>query len=220
VAPCWWGVGLIILGQAARAFGLMFFYESAERYSLVLTVAGIVLLVVGRQLFWQLRWILLFLFLMVPLPGRIHNLISGPLQNLATAGAVCTLELFGVTVVREGNVMVLNDNVPVAVAEACSGLRMLTAFVVVAATLAYVVNRPRWQKATLVLSSVPIAILCNLARLVATAVLYMVASSEIAESFFHDFAGLTMMPLAVLVLVGELWIMARLVLDEPSAGPS
>ena len=214
---CWWGIGIILVALASRAFGLLFLYESAERYALVLTIVGLVLLLAGRQVFWRVRWILLFLFLMVPLPGRIHNLISGPLQGLATAGAVCTLELFGVTVTREGNVMVLNDATSLAVAEACSGLRMLTAFVVVAATLAYVVDRPVWQKATLVLSSVPIAIICNLARLVATAVLYMTVSSEVGERFFHDFAGLTMMPLAVLILVGELWIMAKLVIEDSSA---
>ena len=94
---------------------------------------------------------------------------------------------------------------------------MLTAFVVVAATLAYVVERPRWQKAVLVISSVPIAIACNLARLCVTAVLYVVASSETAERFFHDFAGLSMMPLAVLILAGELFLMARLVVPEEQA---
>jgi len=215
VAPCWGGIGAVVVAQAVRLFGLAFDFVSLERYSLVLTVAGIVLLVGGRRVAREVRWILVFLLLMVPLPGRIHNLISGPLQSLATAGAVVSLELSGVTVIREGNVMLLNGDVAVAVAEACSGLRMLTAFVVVAATLAYVVKRPFWQKATLVVSSIPLAILCNLIRLVVTAVLYLVASSETAERFFHDFAGLTMMPLAVLLLIGELWIMARLVLDEP-----
>ncbi|MHC4092477.1 MAG: exosortase/archaeosortase family protein [Planctomycetota bacterium] len=216
VATCWSGAGLILAAQVARAFGLLFYFKSAERYSLVFTVCGLVLLVAGRRVFRQVAWLLLFLFLMVPLPGRIHNLLSNPLQNMATASAVFTLELLGVTVIREGNVMVLNHDVAVAVAEACSGLRMLTAFVIVAVTLAFVVNRPRWQKATLVLSSIPVAILCNLARLVATAFLYLVASSDVAERFFHDFAGLTMMPLAVLILVGELWIMARLVIEDPA----
>ena len=214
----WWGVPVVIAAQGVRLFGLAFVYESAERYSLVLTIAGVVLLVAGWQIFRRLRWILLFLLLAVPLPGMVHNLISGPLQSLATAGAVFTLELFGVTVVREGHVMVLNHDVSVAVAEACSGLRMLTAFVVVAATLAYIVRRPPWQKVVLVLSSVPVALVCNLARLVATAVLFMVASSELAERFFHDFAGLTMMPLALLLLVGELWLMAKLVIEEKDGG--
>ncbi len=156
----------------------------------------------------------MFLFLMVPLPGKIHNLISGPLQTQATTGAVFLLELLGVIVTRQGNVIVLNNTIPLAVAEACSGLRMLTAFMIVAATLAYFVNRPAWQKTVLVISSIPVAIICNLIRLVVTAQLYLVTSSEIAEKFFHDFAGLVMMPLAILMLIGELILMDKLILPE------
>ncbi|UCG17294.1 MAG: exosortase/archaeosortase family protein [Phycisphaerales bacterium] len=214
VAPCGWGIAVILLAQAGWAFGLLFYFKSAERYSLALTVAGIVLLVGGRQVFHAVRWILLFLFLMVPLPGRIHNLISGPLQDLAIRGAVFVLELAGVAAAREGNVIMLNGAVPVAVAEACSGLRMLTAFVIVAAVLAYVVSRPRWQKLVLIISSIPVAILCNIVRVVVTALLFQAAGSEMAERFFHDFAGLTMMPVAVLLLLGELWIMSRLIVED------
>jgi len=215
IAPCWLGLALLLLAQAVRLFGILYVYESAERYSFVLAIAGLVLLVAGRRVFWQLRWVLLFLALMVPLPGRAHNLIAGPLQNCATRGTVFLLELFGVAVSRHGNIMVLNDSTHLAVAEACSGLRMLTAFVVVAAVLAYIVKRPRWQKFLLVASSIPIAIACNLMRLLVTAILYLLTTSELAERFFHDFAGVTMMPMAILLLLGELWIMARLVVTDP-----
>ncbi len=218
--PCWWGVLVILLGQAARLFGLLFVYESAERYSMVITAVGAILLVAGWPVFVELKWLWPFLLLMVPLPGRVHNLISGPLQRMATVGAVFSLELFGVMVAREGNVIILNETERLAVAEACSGLRMLTAFVIVAGTLAFVVNRPRWQKLALVASSVPIAILCNLLRIVATALLCVYASSELAERFFHDFAGITMMPLAILMLAGELALFNLLVVpDEPSEPP-
>lgn len=220
MAPCWWGAVLIVIAQAARAYGLLYLFESAERYALVVTIVGTVLLVAGRDVFRHIRWIMLFLFLMVPLPGRIHNTISGPLQTWAASGAVFFLELFGMTVTREGNVMVLNHSVEVAVAEQCSGLRMLTAFVVLAATLAFVVNRPRWQRLTLLASSVPIAITCNMVRLVVTATLFAMVSSEAAERFFHDFAGWTMMPLAILFLIIELWVMAKLVIEDPVKEPS
>ncbi len=214
LVPCWWGIGLVLAAQALRAYGLLFLYESAERYSLVLTVAGLVLLCLGTQAFRQLRWILLFLFLMIPLPGRIHNIISDPLQTQATNGAVFCLELMGVEVTQYGNVLTLAGGKELAVAEACSGLRMLTAFVVVAAVLAYIVRRPGWQKITLVLSSIPIAILCNIIRLVCTAELYRVTNSDIAGRFFHDFAGLVMMPLAIFFLVGELFLIKKLFIPE------
>lgn len=215
--PCWWGLVVILLAQGMRGYGLLWLYESAERYSLVLTTVGLVWLVGGSQLLLRTGWVLLFLLLMVPLPGRVHNLVSAPLQSLATQGAVFTLELLGIGVAREGHVLLLDGRVPVAVAEACSGLRMLTAFVVVSAFLAYVVRRPRWQKAVLLISSIPIAILCNLIRLVVTALMFHASYSELADRFFHDFAGLTMMPLAVVMLAGELWLFSRLVIPD---GPS
>ena len=216
--PCWWGgVTLLILAQAARMYGLLFMFESARRYSLVLTAVALVLLVAGWQVFRRVSWILLFLFLMVPLPGRIHNLIGGPLQNLATSGSVFLLEVFGVRVGQQGNVVMLNGSTPLAVAEACSGLRMLTAFIIVAGFIAYVVKRPRWQKAIVLVSSLFVGVICNIVRIFLTAMLMVYVSTELAEKFFHDFAGLVMMPAAVLLLFGEIWLMDRLVVPEPAA---
>ncbi len=214
--PCWfWGTALIVLAQAARILSLLFMYQSAERYSLVLTAVGLVLMVAGWQVFRSIVWILLLLFLMVPLPGRVHNLISGPLQSIATTGSVFLLEAFGATISQEGNVVMLNDTIPMAVAEACSGLRMLTAFVIVAAFVAYMVKRPRWQKAVLLLSSIPVAVMCNIVRLCVTAALFMLVSAEVGQKFFHDFAGLAMMPAAALLLFAELWLMDKLIVPEP-----
>ena len=213
--PCWWAIALLILAQTARIFGLLFMYESAERYSLVLTIAGLVLMVTGWQVFRSVSWILLLLFLMVPFPGRVHNLISGPLQKIATTGSVFLLEAFGVRVSQQGNVVMLNENTPMGVAEACSGLRMLTAFIIITAFMAYMVNRSRRQKAVLLLSSVPVAVICNILRIFVTALLMVHVSTEVAEKFFHDFAGLAMMPIAVLLLFGELWLMDKLTVPEP-----
>ena len=155
----------------------------------------------------------MFLFLMVPLPGRVHNLIASPLQRLATIGSAFVLEAF-VKVARQGNTMILNGDTPLGVAEACSGLRMLTAFIIVAAFIAYMVKRPRWQKAVLLASSIPVAIVCNILRIVATAVLMLMVNAEVANKFFHDFAGLVMMPAAVLLMFGQLWLMDRLTVQE------
>ncbi|NLF29732.1 MAG: exosortase/archaeosortase family protein [Planctomycetes bacterium] len=213
VEPCWWGLVLIALGLAARAFGLLFIYESAERYSIVLVVAGLVLLAAGRQVTRSLGWVLAFLLLMVPLPGVAHNLVSAPLQTIATRGAVFGLEMIAVSATREGNTIMLGGSVPMGIAEACNGLRMLTAFVVVAAAMAFLIPRPPWKRVFLVLSCVPIAVACNLVRLVITGVLFLHLSSEAAEKFFHNFAGWVMMPCAVFLLMGELWLLDRLADD-------
>jgi len=217
LVPCLWGgIALILLAEVARTYGFLSFRVSPERYALVLTVTGIVLMVAGWQVFRRILWILLLLFLMVPFPECVHNLISGPLQRIATTGSVFFLEVFGVRVGQQGNVVMLNGNTPLAVAEACSGLRMLMAFVIVAAFIAYMVKRPRWQKAVLLASSIPVAVVCNMVRIFATAMLMLYISVETAQKFFHDFAGFVMMPVAVLLLFGEIWLMDRVVVPEPS----
>ena len=215
--PSWlWGVILLILAQAARILSLLFFYQSGQRYSFVLTIAGLVLMVCGWQVFRRVLWILLILFLMVPTPTRVQNLINGPLQHFATTGSVFFLEAFGVEVVQEGNIVMLNGTTPMGVAEACGGLRMLTAFVIVTASITYLVKCSRPRKAVLMLSSIPIALICNIVRLCLTAALILLVSVEVGYKFFHDFAGLAMMPIAVLLLFAEQWVMDKSIEPPPS----
>lgn len=206
--PAWgWGLAALAASQAVRLAGVVYHYGTLERWSMLLAVAAVVLLLGGGAVLWNLRWILLFCMLMFPLPHRVHESVSGPLQGLAASGAVFLLEVFGAAVRREGNVIILNESYAVAVAEACSGLRMLMAFVVVAAVFAFMVRRPAWKKGALVVSSAPIAILCNLARLVASAQLMAAARSDLAEHLMHDMAGYVMMPLAVGILALELVVL-------------
>jgi exosortase len=218
LSPCWWvGVPLLLFAQVAATYGVLSFRFSAERYAFVLTIMALVLLVLGREVFQRLFWILIFLFLMFPLPGRIHGAISDPLQNLATTGSVFLLESTGMRVSQQGNIVMLNDSIPMAVAEACSGLRMLTAFIIVAAFVASVIKRSGLQKVILLVSSIPIAVVCNMLRISLTAVVMLHVSVKVGEKFFHDFAGVVMMPAAVMLIFGLLWLMDHLTVAEVGA---
>jgi EpsI family protein len=133
----------------------------------------------------------------------MHELISIPLQGMSTTMAAFALELFGFFVVREGNVLRIGNDASVAVNEACSGLRMLTAFVLVAAVFAFIIRRPAWHKLMIVLSSIPIALVANALRLIATSTYITYVGNGVSTEIFHDYAGLAMMPLAVIILVVE-----------------
>jgi exosortase len=218
--PCaWGGMLLLLLAAAGGLYGLLFMFESAQRYSMVVATAGLVLAVAGWAVFRRVSWILLFLFLMVPLPGRVHNLIGGPLQRMATWGSLFLLEVAGMRVSQQGNTLTLNNTIPVAVAEACSGLRMLIAFVIAAALIAYLVKRPRWQKAVLLVSSIPVAVICNVIRIFITALLMLYIGSEAGQKFFHDIGGFVMITVAVSLLFGEIRLMDRLIVSESSPEP-
>jgi exosortase len=220
LTPCWWaGAPLLLLSEACRTYGFLSSRVSAENYSLVLMVVGSVLMIAGWQVFRWVLWILMFLFLMVPLPARVHNLISLPLQSIATRGSVFLLEAFGTSVSRQGNIVLLNSNTSLGVAEACSGLRMLIAFIIAAALIAYLVKRPRWQKAILLVSSIPVAVICNVIRIFIMAILMLYVDSEVLQKFFHDISGFVMIAIAVSLLFGEIRLMDRLIVSEPSPKP-
>jgi exosortase/archaeosortase family protein len=87
---------------------------------------------------------------------------------------------------------------------------MLMAFVIVAALVALLSHRPRWQRAVILLSSVAVAMLCNILRLTAMAIAFTRGWGAWAEQSFHDFGGVAMMPLALAALAGELWVMDQL----------
>jgi exosortase len=210
-------IALLVLAGMMNVSGLLSSRISVERYSLVLTLAGAVLLVVGWQVFRRVLSILLFLLLMFPLASAIHNVVSPPLQRVATTGSVFLLEAFGISVSQQGNVVMLGGGTPLAVAEACSGLRMLMAFIIVAAFVAYMIRRPRWMKGVLLVSSIPVAVVCNVVRIFATALLMLYVNAEVAQRFFHDFAGYVMMPIAVMLLFAGIWLMDRIIVPDGEA---
>jgi exosortase len=203
------GIVAFVLAQVGRSIGLCFIYGSGERLSMILSVAAIILLLWGWAVLRKTATILLFLCLMLPWPNSIQSRIGEPLQSWATSSAVFCLELAGYTVLREGNVINVGD-ATVAVAEACNGLRMITAFFVISGLVVLLVERAWWEKVVVFASSVPIAMLCNTLRLSATAVAFTVLKGEYWTKMFHDFGGYAMMPLALGLVVGEFWLLTQL----------
>ncbi|MCD6392652.1 MAG: exosortase [Planctomycetes bacterium] len=210
-----WGLCAFGVAQFARFLGMWLMLSSAENLSLVITVCAIVLLLFGWRFIWRIWPVLLFLFLMLPLPNRVQGWVTQPLQSWATTSAVFGLETIGYEVVQQGNTIILNDT-SVGVAEACSGLRMLTAFIVISALIVLLVERRWWQKMIILASSIPVAFLCNTFRLIVTAIAFTYLDSQQWEKAFHDFGGLVMMPLALGIIVAELWLLKKIFLQPDS----
>ncbi|MHC4083603.1 MAG: exosortase [Planctomycetota bacterium] len=209
IRPSIWGLGAFVAAQVIRLFGLFFLYSSAENLSIALSIAALVLLLFGWQLFRKVSTVLLFLCLMLPWPNRVQAAVAQPLQQWATSSAVFCLEVMGYEVMQEGNIIHIGRET-VAVAEACNGLRMITAFFVISGLVVLLVRRAWWEKLIVLTSSLPIALLCNTVRLTITAIAFTVLTGEHWEKIFHDFGGYAMMPLALAVIVTELWLLTRL----------
>jgi len=210
IKPSIWGLLAFVLAQGIRTYyGLYLGYGSADRFSIVLSIASLVLFMFGWKVFKKVSTVLLFLCLMLPWPNRIQAAVSLPLQRLATSSAVFCLEMTGYEIIQEGNVIHIG-NATIAVAEACNGLRMITAFFVISGLVILLVKRSFFEKLIVLASSLPIALLCNTVRLTITAVAFTMLSGEHWEHIFHDFGGYAMMPLALAAVVTELWLFTKL----------
>jgi len=209
VKPSVWGLFAFAGAQAVRFLGLFLNYSSAERLSVVLSIAALILFLFGWKLFRKISPILLFLCLMLPLPNVVQYYVGLNLQRWATSSAVFCLEVIGYAVTQDGHTIDMG-NVSVAVLEACNGLRMITAFFVISGLVVLLVERAWWEKLLILVSSLPIALLCNTVRLAITAMFFTILEGEYWEQIFHDFGGYAMMPLALAAVVGELWLLAKL----------
>jgi exosortase len=207
----WAGLGILILGLSLRLLGVYMTMAPLDRYSFPIAVFGLFMLVGG----WHaIRWswpAMLFLFFMFPLPAVLEHNILWRLQTLASICSTFVLQTLGVAAFRQGNLI----SVPGAdlnIADACSGLRMLTIFGALAVAMVFLVERPWWDKFIILLSAVPIALIVNIIRITCTGLLFMWVGSdnEFAKKLGHDWAGLFMMPLALGFLWIELQVLERL----------
>jgi exosortase len=154
---------------------------------------------------------------MLPLPFNAENLMAGPLRRLATACSTYALQTAGLPAVSEGTVIVVED-LRIGVADACSGLGMLFTFFALSTAVAFVVERPGWQKAVLFLSAVPVGVAMNLARVAVTAFLFR-AGGPLSPAAFHDAAGWVMIPAALALLLLELRFLDALFVEPEQTGP-
>lgn len=210
--PSWWGLPVLLVGLGLYLTGAYLFFDWFQAISLIPVLAGAVLLIGGWPMLRKTAWPIAFLMFMFPLPHSVSTMLSQPLQRIATLVSTYFLQTVGLPAISEGNVIIINE-ARIGVVEACNGLGMMLLFFAIATGVAILVDRPLWQKAVLVLSAIPIAVIANIARIAVTGLLTGVVGQEWVDWLFHDVAGWFMMPLALALLGLELMFLSRLFVD-------
>lgn len=197
-----WGVGLavIMLGLLQLTIGWLGTEYFTMRTSLVVVLAGMVLFFFGRRVFLVLLLPISYLFFMVPLPYIVYDAIAFPLKLFVTKVSVAFLKLIGVVVLREGNIIMFPATT-LEVADACSGIRSLLSLLALAVAYAFFIRTSTVKRWVIILSAVPIAIFTNAVRVIVTGILAQYWGAKAAEGFFHEFAGLAVFALAMVMLV-------------------
>jgi exosortase len=204
IVPSWAGIVVIALALLVLLLGVYGAELFLSRVSLVILLTGLVLCFGGWQLLKELRFAILVLLLAIPIPSIIFNEITLPLQILASKLASSLLPLFGVPVLREGNVIEL-PSIKLEVAEACSGIRSLISLFTLSIFYGYFLEKSFARRAILALASVPIAIAANVVRILGTGLCVQYWDPDKALGFFHEFSGWVMF----LVSLGCLFIVHR-----------
>lgn len=163
--------------------------------SAVLALIGSVLTMTGFEAVRQFGPVFMAALLIVPIPGSIRQLISRPLQEAAVSLTQAILELVGVTAIRDGSLLLIRGT-PVAVGEACDGMRMVLALGLVVFTFVFSMPLRSGTRIFLVLISPFVAILCNVVRLVPSSVAFGFADEGVAIRI-HEFFGWLMLIVAV-----------------------
>jgi exosortase len=204
VAPTWSGIVVIALGLVFLLLGVYGAELFLSRVSLVILLSGLVLCFGGREMLKELRFVFLVLLLAIPIPSIIFNEITLPLQILASKLASALLPLFGVPVLREGNVIEL-PAMKLEVAEACSGIRSLMSLFTLSVFYGYFLEKSWVRRVVLALASIPIAIAANALRILGTGLCVQYWDPDKAMGFFHEFSGWVMF----LVSLGCLFVVHR-----------
>ncbi len=207
---CWWGILPVAFFGYLQVYGYKIQNPWSCQLAMLFLSVSLILFLGGRQMF-RLLWLpILFMAFAMPIPGSIYNVVALKLQNIAAAGSTGILEFFGTEVLRKGSTIYVMSRGglehPLRVEEACSGLRLLMAFMALSVAMAYMADRPVWQRVVLVLMGIPVAIASNVLRVTFTCLMFVIDKRQFGEDAMHEFTGmLTLIPAALM-----LWGIAKI----------
>ncbi len=211
--PLLGGLLLVVIVGLRVAAGSLLLYQ-LDAATLLLAMTGAVLAFGGLPVLKRTWPAIAFLIFMIPLPYELERNVGGPLKTAATVSSTFLLQTLGLPAIRDGN-LILIDDVRLGVVDACSGLKMLVTFAAFSVGAVLLMPRSRFEKLMVLLGIIPIAVVTNVLRITATGIGYTLFSDQAVRDKLHDFFGYAMMLMGLMLLAVELWVLKRLVVEEP-----
>jgi exosortase len=219
--PNYLGLFFLIFALVFYVFNIVQFQRGyLQRLTFIGSLGAIVLFLGGWKIVRYSWFPICYLIFAVPLPDRIYRSLTIPMRQWAASVAGVLLNLVKdleastngavIDVIYKGQQL----EPSLDVAEACSGMRLLMAFLALGVAMAYLHYRPAWQRTILLAMTIPIAILCNIIRVTITGFIYVLIDPKYAQGIYHDLLGFGMLPLAF-ILYGVLgWFLSSLFIEE------
>ncbi|MDD5326408.1 MAG: exosortase/archaeosortase family protein [Phycisphaerae bacterium] len=217
------------LGLLFMILGILFYFFNVVspsgygyfRPTSMIAILGAIVLFLGGWGLIKYTWLpITYLVFAVPLPTRYYFSLTMPMQRLAAQVTAFLLNIVSGMRAEVNGVVISGEYLgqkldpPLNVAEACSGMRLLMAFLALGVAMAYLHYRPVWQRIVLLASTIPIAIFCNIVRVTTTGFIYIMVNPKYAQGIYHDMLGLAMLPLAFGLYGLLAWFMSSLFVEQ------
>jgi exosortase D (VPLPA-CTERM-specific) len=205
----WSGTLLVALALVVLGVAQLATLGTVVQYAFLMSVFGLALAYSGWPAFRVMAMPLAILVFMVPLPNYLLRELSSVLQLWSSQLGVMIIRAFGISVFLEGNVIDLGA-LKLQVVEACSGLRYLIPLMTLGFIAAYMFRAPWWKRAAVFLSTIPITLLMNSARIGLIGILVEYFGNSMAAGFLHDFEGWAVFMLCTGILLLEILLLAKI----------
>jgi len=182
------GLLILLFGMVVGVLGTLVQIPDIVTYGLIIWVGGAMLVCMGWARGKHHSLPVIHLVFMLPLPQFIYWKMSIFLQTVSSEIGVWIVDLAGIPVFLDGNVIDLGVY-KLQVAEACSGLRYLFPILSFSYLFAILYRGPVWHKAVLLLAAAPITVLMNSFRIGMIGVIVNSYGISHAEGFLHFFEG-------------------------------
>jgi exosortase D (VPLPA-CTERM-specific) len=209
----WSGVAFLASGLGLGLLGRLSSIGPIAQYAFLLSLFGLVLTGCGWRGVRILAAPLATLCFMVPLPNFLLVDLSTALQLLSSQLGVAMIRLADISVYLEGNVIDFGT-MKLQVVEACSGLRYLLPLLTLGFITAQFYRAATWKRVFLVLSTIPIAVLMNAARIALVGVTVQHFGKAAAEGFLHDFEGWAVFMACMAALFALMFLMTKIGADR------
>jgi exosortase len=179
-------------------------------FALVLVLRGIAVCVGGKTWARAFTFPILFLFFMFPLPENWTTGIALWLQNIVSQVSAALLDAVFVCYRRGNALYIAGVGAPLFVAEECSGLRQIVAFVALGTLLSSLGQRPWWLRGLIVVAAIPVAIAANVARVVLMAVVARNFGVGVLDGWMHHAPATITIPVGLALFLLVVWALGRL----------
>ncbi len=208
IRPSWSGLPALAITGLFLLIAELAAFQTAAHYGFIIGLVGLTLAFLGKQTARVLAPAFIYLFFAIPLPNLLYSALSQHLQLISSTIGVWFLDVVGIPVYQEGNVIDLGGY-KLQVVEACSGLRYLFPLMSFGYLMGYLLQDKFWKRAVLFLSAIPITIFMNSLRIAVIGVTVNLWGSSMAEGFIHEFEGWVVFLICVLILLGEVILLLK-----------